>query len=169
VTGHAMEPLETPRLLVIGIGNPFRSDDAAGVIAARRLKEAGLDPSLVMEHSGEGASLMEAWKGADAVILIDAVSSGSPPGAIHRLEPINNPMPAQMFQSSSHAFSLPQAIEMARALGELPARLVIFGIEGSNFQAGTEVTPPVSKAMPELVRSVLEEVKRLQPETGKEK
>ena len=155
------------RLLVMGIGNPYRSDDAAGVIAARRLKEAGLDPAIVMEHSGEGTSLMEAWKGADAVILIDAVSSGSPPGAIHRLEPITTPLPAQMFQSSSHAFSLPQAIELARALKELPARMVVFGIEGSNFQAGTELSPAVSRAMPELVKSVLEEVKRLQAASGK--
>ncbi|HXH48154.1 MAG TPA: hydrogenase maturation protease [Terriglobia bacterium] len=150
------------RLLVMGIGNPYRSDDAAGVIAARRLKEAGLDPAIVMEHSGEGASLMETWKGADAVILIDAVSSGSPPGSIHRLEPITTPLPTHMFQSSSHAFSLPQAVEMARALHELPMRLLIFGIEGSNFQAGTELTPAVSKALPDLVKSVLEEVKRLQ-------
>jgi hydrogenase maturation protease len=164
-----MRPSQPPRLLVIGIGNPFRSDDAAGLIAARRLKKVGVDSSIVMEHSGEGASLMEAWKGADAVILIDAASSESPPGAIHRLEPINNPLPAEIFQSSSHAFSLPQAIEMARALGELPAQLVIFGIEGSNFKAGTELSSPVSQAMPELVQSVLEELKRLQPETGKGK
>jgi hydrogenase maturation protease len=164
-----MEPPQTPRLLIIGIGNPYRSDDAAGVMAARRLKKAGLDPSLVMEHSGEGASLMEAWKGADAVILIDAVSSGNPPGAIHRLEPINNCLPAQMFQSSSHAFSLPQAVEMARALDELPSRLVIFGIEGSNFQAGTVLSPGVSQALPGLVRSVLEEVKRLQAANEKGK
>jgi hydrogenase maturation protease len=164
-----MEPLQPPRLLVIGIGNPFLSDDAAGLIAARRLKKVGVDSSTVMEHSGEGASLMEAWKGADAVVLIDAVSSGNPPGAIHRLEPINNPLPVQMFQSSSHAFSLPQAIEMARALDALPAHLVIFGIEGSNFQAGTDLSQAVSQAMPELVHTVMEELKRLQPETGKGK
>jgi hydrogenase maturation protease len=164
-----MKPFQTPRLLVIGIGNPYRNDDAAGVIAAHQLKEAGMDPSLVMEHSGEGASLMEAWKGADAVVVIDAVCSGNPPGAIHKFEPITAPLPAKIFQSSSHAFSLPQAIEMGRALNELPSRLVIFGIEGSNFQAGTELTPAVSQALRGLVKSVLEEVKRLQAASEEEK
>ena len=154
------------RLLMIGIGNSYRGDDAAGVLAARRLKDAGIDSFTVLEHSGEGASLMETWKGADAVILIDAVSSASPPGTIHRLEPLNNPLPAQMFQSSTHAFSLPQAIEMARALDDLPAALIVFGIEGQNFHAGTELSPEVSNALPELVRRVLEEAAKFQNTPG---
>ena len=145
-----------PRLLIIGVGNPYRGDDAAGVLAARRLKDAGLDSFTVLEHSGEGASLMETWKGAGAVILMDAVSSGSPPGTIHRLEPLTNPLPAQMFQSSTHAFSLAQAIEMARAFDDLPTAVIVFGIEGQDFQAGTELSPEVSKALPELVRRVVE-------------
>jgi hydrogenase maturation protease len=157
---------ERARVLVIGIGNPYRGDDAAGLLATRRLRAAGVDSSIVMEHSGEGASLMETWKGADAVIVIDAVSSGSLPGTIHRLEPLLQPLPAEMFQGSTHAFSLPQAIEMARALNALPARLVVFGIEGRNFQAGTELSPEVSGALPELTRRVLEEVTGLQAATG---
>ena len=33
------EPPRKPNILVIGIGNAYRSDDAAGLIAARRVKE----------------------------------------------------------------------------------------------------------------------------------
>ncbi|HET7214431.1 MAG TPA: hydrogenase maturation protease [Terriglobia bacterium] len=157
---------EHPQLLIIGVGNLYRSDDAAGVLVARRLKEAGRESFTVLEQSGEGASLMEAWKGVDAVLLIDAVSSGSPPGTIHRLEPARHPLPARMFQNSTHAFSLPQAIEMARALDEFPAAVIVFGIEGQNFQAGTELSPEVSKALPELVRRVLEETANIQSKFG---
>jgi len=155
-----------PRLLVIGVGNPYRGDDAAGLLAARLLIDLGLDPSLIAEHSGEGASLMEVWKGAEAVILIDAVSSGSPPGTLHRLDPVDQPLPAQMFQSSTHAFSLPQAIEMARALSELPPHLLVIGIEGRNFRAGDELSPEVTEALPKAARRVLEEVKNLQATLG---
>jgi hydrogenase maturation protease len=152
---------QKPPLLIIGIGNPFRSDDAAGLQAVRLLGDTGIDASNLLEHSGEGASLMEAWNGRTIVILIDAVSSGRPPGTIHRLEPLNDPLPAQLFQSSTHAFSLPQAIEMSRALGELPSRLMIFGIEGCNFQPGTELSPEVSASLPKLAREVLNEVEKL--------
>ena len=150
-----------PRLLIIGVGNPYRSDDAAGLLAARQLKDAGFASAQVVEHSGEGTSLMESWKGADAVILIDAVSSGRIPGAIYRMDPVNKPLPAQMFQTSTHAFSLFQAIEMARALNQLPPHLIVFGIEGHTFQAGTQQSQAVDEALPELVRRVLKEAARM--------
>jgi len=153
-------------MLVIGVGNAYRGDDAAGLLVARLLREMGLDSTMIMEHSGEGASLMEAWRGAGAVILIDAVSSGSAPGEIHHLEPILNPLPAQMFHSSTHAFSLPDAIEMAQALNELPPRLLVFGIEGRNFQSGAELSPEVSSALPQVAKLVLKAVETLKTEIG---
>jgi hydrogenase maturation protease len=155
--GPPMPDTRQPPLLIIGVGNPFRGDDAAGLLAVRQLHSAGLASAQIVEHSGEGASLMEAWKGARAVILIDAVNSGGRPGTICRLDPANKPLPAERFQGSTHAFSIPQAIEMARALNELPAQVVIFGIEGKNFHAGTELSKEVNDALPELVRHVLEE------------
>jgi len=152
---------QKPRIRIIGVGNPFRGDDDAGLLAARLLKDMGLDSSMIAEHSGEGASLMEMWKGADAVILIDAVSSGSAPGTIHRLEPVRQPLPAQMFHASTHAFSLPHAIEMARALDQLPPRLLIFGIEGRNFEAGAELSPEVSEALPQVAALIVKEIDSL--------
>jgi hydrogenase maturation protease len=152
---------EVPKLLIIGIGNPFRGDDAAGLQAVRLLRTMGINASYLLEHSGEGVSLMETWKGRATVILIDAISSGSPPGTIHRLDALANPLTAQLFQSSTHTFSLPQAIEMSRALDELPRRLLIFGIEGRDFQAGTELSSEVSAAVPKLARKVFDEVEDL--------
>lgn len=161
-----MAGYQKPRLLIIGVGNPFRADDAAGLLVARLVKNMGLDSTVVVEHSGEGASLMEMWKSADAVIMIDAVSSGSAPGTIHRLEPDGNPLSAQMFHSSTHAFSLPDAIEMARALNGLPPRLLLFGIEGRNFQTGAELSPEVSAALPEIADQVREAAEILKTEIG---
>jgi hydrogenase maturation protease len=153
-----VEKVRNPQVLIIGIGNPYRGDDAAGLLAARRLKEMQLDSATIMEHSGEGTSLLETWKGAQAVILIDAVSSRAVPGTIHRLEPISNPLPTEMFHTSTHAFSLPDAIELARALNELPPALQVFGIEGRNFQAGSEISREVRDAITEVARMVANEV-----------
>ena len=60
-------------MIVIGLGNEFRHDDAAGLIAARRLRDAGV---AAEEYDGDLMMVMDRWKGSDAVILIDAVSSG---------------------------------------------------------------------------------------------
>src|SRR5579875_2524319 len=157
-----MEKEQKPQVLIIGVGNLYRGDDAAGLLAVRRLKEMRLDSSVIMEHSGEGASLLEKWKNADAVIVIDAVDSGSALGTIHRSEPIEKPLPAGMFHTSTHAFSLPEAIERARALNELPPRLLVFGIEGRNFQAGSEMSPEVRDAIQKVAKMVADEATALQ-------
>lgn len=161
MTSHKATGKQKPRLLVIGVGNSYRGDDAAGLLVVRLLRDMGLNSSITVEQSGEGSALMETWKGAEAVILIDAVSSGGAPGEILRLDPVSQPLPAQMFHSSTHAFRLPDAIEMARALNELPPQVLIFGIEGSNFEAGSRLSPEVRAALPELAKRVLKEVEEL--------
>jgi len=58
-------------ILVIGIGNAYRYDDAAGLAVACRLRAEHLEGVQILEHSGEGGSLLELWQGAAAIILVD--------------------------------------------------------------------------------------------------
>lgn len=104
--------------------------------------------------------LIEAWEGCDAVVLVDAVASGSSPGAVHRVEAAESPLDAELFQTSTHTISIAETIELARALGRLPPRVVVFGIEGKSFAAGEGLTPPVAQAVPQVVAAVREEVER---------
>ncbi|MGQ9571722.1 MAG: hydrogenase maturation protease [Dehalococcoidia bacterium] len=142
-------------MLVIGLGNQYRRDDAVGLIVARRLKEAAPEHVRVLEESGEGAALIESWKGADAVILIDALHSGAKPGTVHRLNAHTQPIPTKFSHCSTHAFSIAEAIELARALGQLPPRLIVYGVEGKSFAAGEGLSPEVEKAAQEVAESVL--------------
>ena len=141
--------------LIIGIGNEYRGDDAAGLIVARRLKERLTDSVKVIEQSGDGAALMEAWRGAETVIIIDAVMSGAAPGTIHRFDLNAQPLPKSGFRCSTHAFGVAEAIELAGALGNFPQRLVVYGIEGKNFAAGMGLSAEVEKATGEAVRQAL--------------
>ncbi|HID50757.1 MAG TPA: hydrogenase maturation protease, partial [Anaerolineae bacterium] len=59
------------KMLVIGVGNIFRGDDSVGLVVARRVREAAPPDVVVLEQSGEGAALMEAWREAEFVILVD--------------------------------------------------------------------------------------------------
>jgi hydrogenase maturation protease len=140
--------------LIIGIGNEYRGDDAAGLIVARRLKGRFAYSFTVLEQSGDGAALMEAWRGVETVIVIDAVISGAEPGTIHRLDAKTQPLPKDAFRCSTHAFGVAEAIELSRAMGELPRRLIVYGIEGKNFAAGVGLSPEVEKAACEAVRLV---------------
>lgn len=144
--------------LIIGIGNAYRGDDGAGLVAARRIREIAGDAIHVLEMSGEGASLIEAWQEQEFVILIDAVHSGAAPGTIHRLDARTQPLPSRFFHYSTHAFSVAEAVEMARALDRLPPRLIALGIEGKEFGSSESLSPEVEAAMEALVRRVLAEV-----------
>jgi hydrogenase maturation protease len=141
--------------LIIGIGNEYRRDDAAGLIVARQLKERLADSAIVIEQSGDGAALMEAWRSAETVIIIDAVMSGADPGTIHLLDAKTQPLPKDAFRCSTHAFGVAEAIELSRAMGELPGSLVVYGVEGKNFAAGVGLSPEVERAVGEVVRRAL--------------
>jgi hydrogenase maturation protease len=146
--------------LVIGIGNEYARDDAAGLLVVRRLKERSESKCAILEHNGEGASLIEAWKGATSVVVIDAVRSGAEPGRVHRFNARLAPLPAEHFRGSTHAFGLCEAIELARSLNQLPQGLIVYGIEGQDFTAGVSVSAAVENAVGDVAQSVFEEALR---------
>src|SRR5271165_7198320 len=116
-----------PDIVVIGVGNEYRSDDGAGIAVARRLRERFPTGVTILEENGEGAALIDAWQGATRVMLVDAVRSGAPPGTIHRLDAQAAPLPAGFFHYSTHAFSVAEAVELARSLGQLPSHVTVYG------------------------------------------
>ncbi|HWP48455.1 MAG TPA: hydrogenase maturation protease [Candidatus Limnocylindrales bacterium] len=151
---------ESP-ILLIGIGNKYRSDDGIGLEIACRLKALNLPGIKVMEETGEGTTLLEAWKGVDRVILFDAICSGAMPGTIYRFDARNQSIPAKFFHHSTHALGIPEAIELARALHQLPTYLIVYGIEGKNFTAGLGFSSEVEAAAQEVVKQVLREIQPL--------
>jgi hydrogenase maturation protease len=144
-------------MLIIGIGNAYRGDDAVGLLIARRLS-ARLKHVTIQEATGEGAALIDMWQDAASVLLIDAVSSGVAPGTIHRIDAHTQPIPAVFFRYSTHTFGVGEAVEMARVLGQLPAQVVIYGIEGAAFEIGDELSPQIERAIPDVVERICREV-----------
>ena len=149
------------RILVIGVGNAYGGDDAVGPIVAQRLTKRAPAHITVTEHLGDGAALMGLWQGARAVIVIDAASSGAPAGTVHRFAAHDVPLPAKMMRHSTHAFGVPEAIEMSRALNQLPPRLIVFAIEGRKFAAGAAVSPEVEASVPVVIDLLLREIDTL--------
>ena len=151
---HAPESGYRAWLAVVGVGNRFRSDDGAGLEVARRLRETHPPGIRVLEEQGEPASLIEAWALMTEALVIDAVSSGAPPGTLHRFDATAEPLSAELFKSSTHALGVAEAVELARELERLPHRLSVYGIEGANFNPGEGLTPPVEATVEALVNEL---------------
>jgi hydrogenase maturation protease len=144
------------RFLLIGIGNDLRGDDGVGPSIVRRIRRTPLSQVDFVEASGEGAALIEAWRDFSTVYVFDAVSSGGTPGEIVRFDAGREEIPSRYFNYSTHAFSLAEAVELARALDRLPPTLTVYGIEGQDFSHG----PSLSKAVALAANSVADQVVR---------
>jgi hydrogenase maturation protease len=150
--------MDERKALIIGVGNEYRSDDGVGLIAAGRLAEKGISRLDIIATSGEGVALMELWRGIDDVIIIDAIQSGADPGTIKRFDAVVEKIPVKYFSHSTHRFGLAEAIEMARQLKLFPKRLIIYGIEGGNFDFGVELSDKVKAALDRTVDVILTEI-----------
>ncbi len=146
--------------LVIGVGNADRGDDAAGLIAARHVGEAAPQGVRVVETKAEPHTLMDAWRGAPAVWLIDACALATKVGTVHRFDAHTAPLPESLGALSSHGVGLGTTIELARALGLMPPRLIVFAIEAKDFAPGGPVSAEIAEAARRVAGWIGEEVAR---------
>lgn len=145
-------------IMLIGVGNEFRHDDAIGLLILRKLRKHLPKTILTIEVSGEGTALIELWQTSQLVYLFDAVSSGSEIATIHRIDTHTQSIPAQFFPYSSHAFGVAEAVELARSLHQLPNQLILYGVEGNNFAPGIGLSKGVKQAAEIVVQRVLSEL-----------
>jgi hydrogenase maturation protease len=131
-------------LLVIGCGNVERGDDAAGLLVVRRLRDLGVE---AYEQTGESLALIDSWRGAEDVILVDAVVTGQAAGEITIWDARSAPLVGDYLRCSTHAFGVVEAIELARLFDWLPSRLLIYGIEGKQFSPGSQPSPALLQAV----------------------
>ena len=147
--------------VVIGVGNTLRGDDGVGLAVASTLRERVPAGVAVVPCEQEPSRLLDVWHGARTAIVVDAAASGSEPGSVHRFDASESAVPSGVFRSSTHAFGVGDAIELARALGRLPARVIVYGVEGGAFAPGEGLTAPISAAVEQVAELVLEDLERV--------
>ncbi len=149
--------------IVIGVGNRDRGDDAAGPLVCDRLRarsEAGVQ-TLVCE--GSILDLALGWERDDDVIVVDAVQPGAEPGRILTVDAKTAPLPTPG-AVSTHEIDVSVAIELARAIGRMPARLVVIGIEAAQTEWRAPPSAPVDAAVDRAVDLVVDLVADRTPE-----
>jgi len=152
------------RRLILGIGNPERGDDAVGYEIVRLLRgrlPAGFE---ALQCPGEATAIVQELEGADVAVLVDATVSGAPPGTVHRFDVTGQVLPSRLAEVSSHGFGLAQAIELARALGSLPRRCIVYAIEGAQFEPSAVLSAEVARAAGKVIECILDEIRS--PEDG---
>lgn len=143
------------KILVVGVGNLLRLDDAFGVEVTRRLQSRALPAGArVVELGIAGIGLVqELLDRYDALIVVDAMRGGGPPGTTYLVEPTGADIaPAtggRMGDGGAdlHGAEPSQAMAMAKALGVLPRKVLVVGCEpGTVDELGIGLTEPVEQA-----------------------
>jgi len=153
------------RVLLLGIGNPFRHDDGVGPALVARLAPR-LPPGVAARVvAGEATEILAALAGAARVLVVDAALADAAPGTLQRFAIGAGPAPPLPPPAvSGHGLGLAAAIALARALGRLPGELVVLAVAGEDFSPGEGLSPALSRRLPRLAKSVLAELARLAPD-----
>ena len=145
-----------PRIAVLGVGNTFRSDDAAGVLAARRLADSPLtqelDFLLVVDagHAPENTTAELRRFKPEVILLIDAAEMGEEPGTIRWLG-ID-----QVDGMSASTHTLPLSMFAKYVTLELGCEVKILGIQPQSTEIGEMVSDPVLQAVDGILNEILD-------------
>ncbi len=149
-------------ILVLGIGNVLLMDEGVGVKAVEELGRRYIFPPGVelLDGGTSGIELLTHIRNRGAVLIIDAMRFGKEPGTVSRVEGRDVPA-AFMTRISPHQLGLSDLLAAAMLTDELPAHLVLFGVEPQSLDAGFSLSPAVEKNFDKLLSAVLDELRQL--------
>ena len=151
------------KLLIAGIGNVLLGDDGVGPFVIKLL-EARYEFSQDVEIADLGTPALDLplhLSGADAVILIDSAKFGGAPGDIRlfRKDEVLRIPPRPRIDP--HSPALRESLSQLELMGRMPGELLLIGMQGSHFGAGSALSPIVRQCIPHAIDAVLRELHRL--------
>ena len=155
---------ENPKILIAGVGNELRQDDAFGVLLAKKLIDEAHFPDsvMVMEIGSAGIHLVQQlFDKYDVLILLDVVSWGGEPGTVHfkeiEVKDIRE-LPAEEkneFMADMHYINPLKALMLAKALNVYPQKVLFLGCESAEHEEiGFGLSPAVSNAIPKAFTKI---------------
>ena len=153
------------KILIAGVGNELRQDDAFGVLLAQKLQQEALFPPSVkvMEIGSAGIHLVQQlFDNYDVLILLDIVKWGGIAGTIHFKEvevkdiaqlPVDE---KNEFLADMHYINPLKALMMAKALNVLPKKIIFLGCESEEHE---EIGIGVSTAVEAALQPAFQKIK----------
>jgi hydrogenase 3 maturation protease len=146
-----------PRIVIMGIGNELRADDAAGMLVARRLLEHECVTEkkerirvVQAEHAPENATWELRGFEPHLIVLVDAAEMGQSPGLIRWIEMED----IEGMSASTH--SLPLSMLSRYLMLEFNCPVALLGIQPASNEFGEPVSPEVLHAVDEIVDGILD-------------
>ena len=149
-------------LTIIGCGNPNRGDDGVGVAIAQRLQaylaQHPMPEVQVVDCGTAGIEVMFKAKGSDRLIIIDASSTGSEPGAVFEVPGAElEALPSPSY--NLHDFRWDNALAAGRKIfAEFPKDITVYLIEAENLGLSLDLSAVVERASDLVFARIVEQL-----------
>jgi hydrogenase maturation protease len=150
--------------LIVGFGS-HNGDDQFGWRVAERLSSQPWNVPLRIQIARSPGNLLDWLDGVEHLIVCDACQGLGPAGSLHA---VNWPSPGLLGSRSSfsHGMTLPSALELAKALNRLPAKVKMIMVEARQYNTGCEMSPEVAAAVPRIVELIRLEIQHARSRAG---
>jgi hydrogenase maturation protease len=155
-------------MLIAGVGNIFLGDDGFGVEVATRLSSESLpDWVRVADYGISGMHLAyDLAEGFETTVLVDATPRGGEPGTLYVIEVEPGSADASGIPLlDGHGMQPDVVFGMLKTLGADVGRVLLVGCEPASIDAGIGLSAPVTAAVGEAVR-ILVDLVRAETGTG---
>jgi hydrogenase maturation protease len=154
-----------PHVLIVAYGNPLRCDDGVAWRAAEALegKFAETEVELLRLHqlvpeTAEAARHRSLILFLDAACL-DQIECGTP-GQIRVKQISQSVIEKGHAEQFSHIYSPSKVLHLARELYDSSPKALVITVTGENFGHGDRLSDPVAAAVPSLVATVEQVVRK---------
>lgn len=147
---------------ILGIGNVLIGDDAIGphVIALLESRWEWPRSVTLIDAGTPGPELASLMLPFEAVLVVDAVETGEPPGCLVCLGKEALAATASPNFRTPHDPGLSAALLHFEFLGQGPREITLLGIVPDRTHTGTTLSPSARSALPGLLALVLREAAR---------
>ena len=158
-----------PVILVAGVGNELKGDDALALYVIRLLEDKGLPKNVKTRWYGTSIiDLLYDIENVDCLIIIDAVDQGMRPGDIfikditeEDIIEVKSENSYLLFSMSYHEFDVESLLAILKALNKLPPKIVIAGIQPKDTSVKMEISPEVKASISILENMIREKIMNL--------
>jgi hydrogenase maturation protease len=153
---------QSPRILVVGLGNVLLQDDGVGVHAVREICKHRHSGVVVAEVGTAVFDALHLLEWADKVLVIDAMKAGHPPGTIYFLA--GDSVEQRRSQTSLHELNLLSAFNFIPR--DRNPEIMVLGVEPEIIDYCLELTPFLRAMLPRVLQEAKSIVDRWKQQAG---
>ena len=144
------------KIKIIAVGNDLYGDDGIGHAVLEELtKIPEMHEIELIDGATDALGLIDHFENTDHIILIDAAQMGEKPGTVKIFTKDEVKLKIKMDHLTVHGISLAETFNIAKAVGKLPEKVTIIGIEPKNMGISKKLSDTATQSIPTIISHII--------------